>query len=237
MKPNLSLLCFKNLDIFEQLQLEEALLRTSEESFCIINEGSKPAIVMGISNRPEELLDIELVKRDQIPVIQRFSGGGTVFVDEETLFVTFLIQKKTLSIPFFPQSILSWSTSFYQPIFNQQNFFLRENDFTLGEKKIAGNAKYIRQNAFLLHTSFLYDFNEENMRYLLLPKKRPAYRQNRSHHEFLTRLRGLFPSMTSFTSALIQELHCHFTLNAHHEKNIFSALSFPHRKTTTLLTF
>lgn len=41
---------------------------------------------MGFSAKPPELIDIEKVKKDSIPVIRRFTGGGTVIVDEDTLF-------------------------------------------------------------------------------------------------------------------------------------------------------
>ncbi|KAJ8753289.1 hypothetical protein K2173_019688 [Erythroxylum novogranatense] len=43
---------------------------------------------MGVSGRPAELLEIEAVLQIQVPVIRRFSGGGTVIVDQETIFVT-----------------------------------------------------------------------------------------------------------------------------------------------------
>ena len=71
------LIRLKNTPIFEQLQLEEALLRSDHRSFCIINQGSPRAIVMGISGEPEALLNIENVQKNNIPVIKRFSGGGT----------------------------------------------------------------------------------------------------------------------------------------------------------------
>ena len=53
------LLHFQNLPILEQLRLEEASLRCDERNFCIINEGSTPAIVLGISGKLEELVDQE----------------------------------------------------------------------------------------------------------------------------------------------------------------------------------
>ncbi|NGX54212.1 MAG: hypothetical protein K1000chlam4_00937, partial [Chlamydiae bacterium] len=47
-----SLLHLSGLPIFEQLQLEEALLRADEGNWCLINSGVPPAIVMGISAKP-----------------------------------------------------------------------------------------------------------------------------------------------------------------------------------------
>ena len=68
-------------------------------------------------------------------------------------------------------------------------FQLRQNDYVLGERKIGGNAQAIVKGGFLHHTSFLWDFDRINMEYLTLPDKRPEYRGDRSHDEFLVRLK------------------------------------------------
>ncbi len=147
---------------------------------------------MGISGKPETLLDIDRVKRDRIPVIKRFSGGGTVIVDENTLFITFIMNKAALNIPPFPEPILRWSAELYQKAWQIPSFQLRENDYVIGDRKCGGNAQYIQKGRWLHHTSFLWDYSEENMNYLRLPPKRPAYRQDRSHGNFLTRLKDNF---------------------------------------------
>ena len=85
--------------IYEQLLLEEALLRNDSRNFCIVNKGSSPAIVMGISGKAQELVDLAKAQSLQIPIIKRFSGGGTVIVDHNTLFVTFIFQKRSVIFP------------------------------------------------------------------------------------------------------------------------------------------
>ena len=71
-------------------------------------------------------------------------------------------------------------------------FELRENDYVLGERKMGGNAQSIVSGGWLHHTSFLWDYDNMNMDYLMLPAKRPEYRGNRSHDEFLVRLKDLY---------------------------------------------
>ena len=80
------LIHLKNIPIFQQLQLEEALLRVGSHNYCIINEGSSPAVVLGSSCKPALHVNEDLQKTHPIPVIKRFSGGGSVVVDEKTLF-------------------------------------------------------------------------------------------------------------------------------------------------------
>lgn len=48
--PLMNLLRLKGTPILQQLHLEEKLLRTSKDNWCIINDGTdSPAIVMGVS--------------------------------------------------------------------------------------------------------------------------------------------------------------------------------------------
>lgn len=177
----------KKLNIFKQLELEENLLKNLDSPFCIINEGTTSSIILGISNVLKDLVDIDLAKKDNVPIIKRFTAGGCVYVDENTLFVTFIFSKSFLDITFFPEPILRWAENFYKKIFGTKNFKLIENDFVIDNKKIAGNAMYIKKDRFLLHTSFLMDFDDKKMKkYLKIPKIAPKYRKNRSHDNFLS---------------------------------------------------
>jgi lipoate-protein ligase A len=217
----------ERLHIFEQLRIEEAVLRGTDLNLCLINQGSPPAIIMGISGRPELLLDIAKVKRDQIPVIQRFSGGGTVIVDENTLFVSFIFSKTALPIHPFPEPILRWSGDLYTKSWQIPNFHLIENDYAIGALKCGGNAQYIQKDRFLHHTTFLWDYRAENMDYLLLPSKRPQYREHRSHSEFLCRLKSFAPSPETLIDQLYQELSKRF----HIENTTIQDLKWaPHRQ-------
>ena len=50
----LNLCVLKNVPVWQQLAIEEALLRADDENWCVINEGSAPAIVFGISGKIDE---------------------------------------------------------------------------------------------------------------------------------------------------------------------------------------
>ena len=183
----------KKLNILDQLKIEEHLLRHSDESYCLINEGTSKAVVLGISNDIKALVKNKDLKKDKILLIKRFTAGGCVFVDENTLFITFIFSKKSLSFTFFPEPILRWAENFYKKVFEIENFKLIENDFVIDDKKIAGNAMYIKKDRFLLHTSFLMDYDIEKMKkYLKIPKAAPKYRKNRSHECFLSSISKMF---------------------------------------------
>ncbi len=225
-----NILTFEHLPIFDQLRMEEGLLRTSKENWVIINQGSPKAIVMGVSTKPEEVIHLERSHADNIPLIQRFSGGGTVIVDENTLFVTFIFQKEIHNFELYPTNILNWAGKLLKNSLNLPDFLVQESDFALHDKKIGGNAQYIKKDRFLHHTSFLWDFHHENMTYLLHPPKEPAYRKGRSHSEFLTKL-ATHLTKQEFEDRLI------FSLTEEYLTTLNKPLpSFPeHRTTTTLL--
>ncbi len=223
----------KNVPILEQLKLEEELLRTDERSFCLVNFGAPRAIVMGISGKPELLLNVEGVAHQKIPVIKRFSGGGTVIVDENTLFITFIIAKKDLSIDPFPEPILRWSADLYKQAWQIPNFELRENDYCIGDLKCGGNAQYMKKDRWIHHTSFLWDYKKENMDLLLLPPKRPAYRQDRSHDAFLCALKEHGSSISDRIHQLKMELVKRIYIEDFDPKFLTQK---PHRQSTEILS-
>lgn len=107
--------------IFDQLVLEEALLRTDQRNWFIwnVDTPSDGTIVLGLSSKPHLLLDVAKVKADNIPLIRRFTGGGTVIVDHDTVFSSFIMNHKSLpEVPAFPQQVMTWTGSVYKPVFD-----------------------------------------------------------------------------------------------------------------------
>jgi lipoate-protein ligase A len=231
------LIHLKNYPIYQQLQLEEALLRTDHRNYCIINEGSPPAIVMGISGKPQELIDLHKVQTDKIPIIKRFSGGGTVFVDEDTLFISLLCQKQIHDFPSYPEPIMRWTEGIYKNAFSIPEFHLRENDYVIGNNKCGGNAQYLSKNRWVHHSTFLWDFQQERMNYLLHPKKAPTYRAARSHEDFLCRLSHYYSNKEIFVKKFKIEMQKRYQIEEIPLHKILPFLESTHRKATNLLTF
>ncbi len=227
------ILNLKNVPILEQLCIEEALLRADTHNWCLINTGAPPAIVMGISGKPHSLLNVEKVRSDGIPVIKRFSGGGTVYIDPNTVFVTLICNASDVSVLTQPKPILEWSEKLYSPLF--KGFEARENDYVFGEKKFGGNAQYIQKGRFLHHTSFLWDYEAANMDYLLLPERRPQYREDRAHTDFLCTLKANFPQKEELVNALCTHLMATFDAKIAATDLVKEIQARPHRKVSTLV--
>jgi lipoate-protein ligase A len=234
-----------SLSVLERLLLEECLLKldATNSHWMIVGHHSsgphkylidkhntsnnKPCIVMGIGGKPELLLELEKVRRDEIMIIKRFTGGGTVVVDPNCLWTSIIGRKgnseffKTFNamtasslrieqVEAFPRPIMEWTAhSIFAPLFTQLNllaqqdsptFQLLENDYILrthddnhNYRKMGGNAQAIVREGWLHHTSFLW--TAPDMQYLKLPSKRPKYRSNRNHSDFLVQLESVYPNL------------------------------------------
>ena len=251
------------LSALERLSLEEALLRHDSRCWAILgthepmehrylrhvqvpthianaNDPNQTCIiVMGIGGKPNQLLNMDLVKSDGVMVVKRFSGGGTVVLDHSSLWTTFIGRtEQMVDVEAYPKSIMQWSADkIFGPAFaflkreallppastrttrpnmvvdtkscGTENsgrtvkfagaletelhefpeFSLRENDYVLGERKMGGNAQSIVKGGWLHHTSFLWDYVDDHMEYLSLPSRRPDYRGDRKHGDFLVKLK------------------------------------------------
>jgi len=225
----------QDVSILQQLRWEEALLRCDSRSWCLINHGTTPAIVMGISGQLEQLVCLNRLRRDPLPIIRRFSGGGTVVVDEQTLFSTFICNADALPIQPYPRDIMRWTERFYQPVFSEQPFAMRENDFVIGERKFGGNAQSIIKGRWLHHSSLLWDYNSTLMDYLTLPAKRPNYRQDRPHCSFLCKLSDYFDQLDAVKSKVVESLSAHFKVFHSTIEELDRIANTPHRMSTQLI--
>lgn len=234
-KAVLHLLRLEGVPIFEQLQIEEALLRADTKNWLLVNSCVPPAIVLGISSRLDNLVNRALVEQKPIPIVRRFSGGGTVVVDEKTFFTTFICNEGCTGIAPFPDKVHRWAEPIFQEVFDRDDFALLENDYVFGNRKFGGNAQYLQKGRWLHHTSFLWDFDEERMQYLLHPLKKPNYRFERAHSEFLCRLKDYFSTPEVIEKKLIKTLQKQFELRWVTPKDAGAICQISHRKATILL--
>lgn len=234
----MKLIRLREWPILQQLHIEEQLLRTSSENWCIINDGTRePTIVMGVSGKPAELLEIKPVLHDQVPVIKRFTGGGTVIVDGGTIFVTFICNKDAVpDLQPYPRPIMSWSSLIYNEVFHGTgDFHLRENDYVFGNRKFGGNAQSITKGRWIHHTSFLWDYEIRNMAYLKLPSRAPEYRSARDHLEFICRMKD-YISRSDFIDRTVRALGTHFSVESEELEAIQSGRSTKFSPLSRLLT-
>lgn len=176
------------------LALELALFLSAEESASgealRFWETTEPAIILGRSRRPAEDVLEEASQADGVPIIRRFTGGGTVVVGPGCLNYALV-----LSLDVHPE-LTDVAASFrliLQRIASALNVadltIGGQTDLVLGGRKVSGNAQRRGRRALLHHGTLLYAYDSCLAgRYLREPARRPAYRGARRHADFLGNL-------------------------------------------------
>lgn len=226
-------LALYQVPIIEQLHIEEALLRNTTDNFLITNIQPPEAIVLGASRQLDVDVHVSHATSDGIPVIKRYSGGGSVFLDQNSIMVSWIVN--SLKLMPLSSEIFEWTRGIYAPLF-PRTFAIRENDYTLDNKKIGGNAQYIQRYRWVHHTTFLWDFDSQKLnRYLPIPAHQPLYRQQRSHKDFLTVIHPWFPSKQDFLDELLQKAQESFLLVPIEIEDLGPSLTQHSRKGTQVL--
>lgn len=103
------------------LHIEERLFRHDPEkrNFLILNRPlpHHKSIVLGISGKPHDLVHVPAAKEDNIPLIRRFTGGGTVFINSHVRFFSFIINKADIPhVQPYPVPIMQWTGEVYNDV-------------------------------------------------------------------------------------------------------------------------
>lgn len=182
---------YSNQDPAMNLALDEAMLdyanELSPKPMLRTWESSQDFIVLGYSSHVKDDVEWEPASQDGIPVLRRASGGGTVLQGPGCLNYAYVGEPlDPIGIEKSSEMVLTHLLEALRPLSPQ---IAGLSDVVVNAKKVVGNAARRRKNAFLYHGSILYQFDLEKMsRYLKLPPKRPAYREDRSHRDFVANL-------------------------------------------------
>jgi len=224
LQNRLHVIRYRSPSVLDRLMLDEALFRDPLKRLWLVLDDSHErredvSIVLGMSGKLEEVNE-QAARSDDVKLIRRFSGGGTVAVDRNAFLVSLIANASQIvpskSVPPYPREIMRWTDErVYRPAFHSVKrspdmvFSSRENDYVINEHfKVGGNAQGISGDRFCHHTSFLIRVNPKTMSYLRMPKKRPEYRQDRDHTSFL---RGLEDEIYS-PDALYDKVAEHFAV-------------------------
>ena len=157
-------------------------------------------VVLGASNDPSLEVDVESCAQDNIQILRRYGGGGTVVLYDGCAI---------LSIGCWVRQ--HFNNSFYFDLVNRSVIAsLAENwpslhglsqrglsDIVFGDLKVAGTSLFRSRNYLLYQASILVDCEPARIaRYLKHPSREPDYRKGRDHDSFLTGLSSIEPLAT-----------------------------------------
>jgi lipoate-protein ligase A len=140
-------------DPFFNLAIEELLLKSYKEEYFILCVNN-PCVVIGKHQSGHMEVNTKFVTENQIPVIRRISGGGTVFHDNGNLNFSFIRQSesgKQVDFRKYTQPVIAFLKSM-----GVEAVFEGKNDLKVDGLKISGNAEHIHGNRVLHHGTLLF---------------------------------------------------------------------------------
>ena len=182
--------------VAENLALDEALLIDAEDhegpAVLRIWELDHFAVVMGASDRLLQNVRLDACRLDDVALGRRSSGGGTVVIGPGALNVSVVLPiaaASELKGVDTAQGFVLGRTAGAIRAAGPAVEVLGSGDLTLGGRKFSGSAQRRLRHQVLIHASLLYDFPLDRIdRYTLMPPRRPVYRGDRPHGEFVTNL-------------------------------------------------
>lgn len=141
------------------LSLEEWLMNYSEPNEVLMflwqNENT---IVIGRNQNPYKECDIKKLKEDDVHLIRRLSGGGTVYHDLGNLNFTFISSDRNYNVDHNMKVILDGIIKF-----GIQGCFNGRNDLLVQERKFSGNAFVIGKGMQCHHGTLLVDVDIDKL--------------------------------------------------------------------------
>jgi lipoate-protein ligase A len=156
--------------------------------------------VVGYANQVAKEVNPAACEAGGVPVLRRCSGGGTVLqgpgclnyslvlnVEDapELAGITsanrFIMERNRAAM----ESVLSAEPGTRNPELSVEG----HTDLAIAGRKFSGNAQQRKRTHLLHHGSLLYAFDFAPLeRYLKMPARRPDYRRDRTHADFLMNL-------------------------------------------------
>jgi len=156
----------KTNDPYYNLATEEYLIKNIKESIFYLYQNS-PSVIIGKNQNPHSEVGINYIKKNNILLVRRLSGGGAVYHDLGNLNYGFVLKNGSKNLYDFKK--------YCQPIVDVLNTlnlnvkFTGRNDLVIEDKKISGSAQYVSGNNLLHHGTLLFDVDFSNISKILIP--------------------------------------------------------------------
>lgn len=158
----------------------------------ILWDASEPAVVLPVRGDPDAWANAAACAARGVPLLRRESGGGAVVVGPGCLNVALVLSLERRPWLHDVERSYEWllrrlSGALSGGALAGGAIAVHSTDLAIGGRKFAGHAQRRVRGALLHHGVVLHDFPLHLIDALLPePPRRPAWRGNRTHREFLT---------------------------------------------------
>ena len=153
-----------SLNPFFNIAAEEFFFKKKTSDFFLLYRNND-AVIIGKHQNAFAEANLQEIHKNNIPVIRRLSGGGTVYHDHGNINFTFIVNKKGKHIVDFKEHM--------QPIFELlldmgiDVKFSKRNDLFIDKNKISGNAEHVVRNRVLHHGTLLFNSKLSSLKNML----------------------------------------------------------------------
>ncbi len=196
------------LNVYSSFALEYYL--TTEKTFpdntVFLIWRTTPTVMVGKFQNTYREINSRYVKENNIDVVRRMSGGGTIFTDLGGWQFSFIAPAKTESISFkeYTEPIIEVLKSL-----GIEAYFDGRNDIMVDGSKISGNAQYMKNGFRVHHGSLLYSTDLDMLeRSTLSNEKKLRSKGVKSVREYVGNISDYFTqplSITEFRDRIIKK--------------------------------
>jgi lipoate-protein ligase A len=195
-------------DPFFNLALEEYLLKKVDfEDDLFFLWRNKKCVILGRNQNPFNEVNIEYANKNDIDIVRRSTGGGTVYHDEGNInftFITSKISERLHNYEFFVTPIIEALNKLGIPA-----RFEPKTHIYVGEHKVSGNAQTYYKNKMIHHGTLLFDVETHHLNSVLQTKAKIDTHAIPSQHSSVSNLKDLCRkeySILEFMDFLLKEM-------------------------------
>ena len=156
------------------LAMEEWVARRLDEPECFFMWQVAPTVIFGRNQVMENEVNVDYCHKKGIQMFRRKSGGGCVYADKGNVMLSYVCDGDNVGFTF-------------NKFINMLLLVLRRmgveatstshNDVMIGERKVSGTAFYHLPGRNIVHSTFLYDTDMENMLHAITPSREKLQRK------------------------------------------------------------
>ncbi len=188
-------------DPYFNIAAEEYFIKNSSDDILMLWQSS-PSVIVGKHQNTISEVNLKYTSDNNIPVIRRISGGGTVYHDEGNINYTVISssKKKEQLVNFqkFTTPLIGFLTTI-----GLKAVFEGKNNLTIDGNKFSGNSAHVYKNKILHHGTILFNTNLDNLEMAIksgdINISDKAVKSIRAH---VINLNNLLPKINSTTEFL-----------------------------------